>query len=252
MKKLIAGNWKMNGSIDTGASLVSNIVKSLRDERDIEEHCDVLICPPSAYVSALTHLRSDTQLYFGMQDCSAHEAGAYTGEISAAMAKDCGAGYVIVGHSERRENHGEEDAHVKAKAKQAIAHGLTPIICVGEGASEREAELQNSIVEKQVRDSLPDGASANQIVIAYEPVWAIGTGKTASPEDVKNMHAFIRALLTEIQADAEQVRILYGGSMKPENAKALLSTPNVDGGLIGGASLDAEKFISIAKAAVFR
>lgn len=252
MKKLIAGNWKMNGSMDMGATLVSNIVKHLRDEKEIEECCDVLICPPAPYISALTHLKSDTDLQFGVQDCSNQAEGAYTGELSAVMAKDCGATYVIVGHSERRENHGEDDASVRAKAQQAITNGLTAIICVGEGAAEREAGLQNSVVEKQVRDSLPENAPADQVVIAYEPVWAIGTGKTAQPDDVKDMHAFIRTLLEDLQKDSDKVRILYGGSMKPENAQALLSTPNVDGGLIGGASLDADKFISIAKAAVFR
>lgn len=251
MKKLIAGNWKMNGSLDVGANLVSGIVSGLRENLTIEAHCDVLVCPPAPYVSALTHLKSNTNLQFGFQDCSAHDSGAYTGEVSASMVKDCGGSYVILGHSERRQYHGESDFLIQKKANAALEQNLTVIICVGESEAERAANAHKEVVEKQIRDSLPKGAAAKSLVVAYEPVWAIGTGNTAMPEDVAIMHAHIRHVLGDIQSEADSVRILYGGSMKPANARELLAMPNVDGGLIGGASLDDKQFISVAKAAVF-
>ncbi len=240
MKKLIAGNWKMNGSLEQSAELVANIISEIEANPSVEENCEFLVCPPFPYL-----LSMKPDLALGAQDCSSHVSGAYTGEVSAQMVKDCGGSYVILGHSERRQYHGESNKLVASKAKAAHGAGLVAIICVGETENQREAAQEEAIVGAQLLESLPQNATAHNTVIAYEPVWAIGTGKTASGDDVAKMHKFIRSKLQGNIGDADDVRILYGGSMKPDNAKELLSTPNVDGGLIGGASLKAEQFIGI-------
>ena len=249
MKKLIAGNWKMNGSLGQAEELVSSIAAKIQGQSDITDSYEFLVCPPFLYMSAVKNICAKHGISFGAQDCSVHDSGAYTGEISAQMIADCGGTYVILGHSERRQYHGETSALVAQKAKAAHDAGLIAVICVGETESDRDAGKENEIVGAQLKASLPEGANAENTVIAYEPVWAIGTGKTASSDDVANMHSFICAQLKEQLADSGNMRILYGGSMKPENAHALLSTPHVDGGLIGGASLKAEQFVGIAVAA---
>ncbi len=248
MKKLIAGNWKMNGSLADTGRLIQEIVADSLGDSTLSGKCDLLVCPPFVHLAA-ARVTLGGSLMLGAQDCSVHDSGAYTGDISASMLKDAGCGYVILGHSERREHHGEKSELVAAKAVRAHAHGLITIICVGEKEQEREQGNEQKVVERQLKASIPPCADAKNTIIAYEPVWAIGTGKTATPADVKAMHAFIRLKMKEQLADSENMRILYGGSMKPENAKELLATANVDGGLIGGASLNAGQFLAIAKAA---
>lgn len=237
----------MNGGLSQNEELLSDIKKGLTP--DIKKTCDYLICVPSIYILNAKTLCDGTAIAYGAQDCSVHESGAYTGEVSAPMIADCGASYIIVGHSERRQYHNERDQLVAEKAQAAHEAGLTAIICIGESEQEREAGLEEKVVGTQLLQSLPASATADNTVIAYEPVWAIGTGKTAQPDDVAKIHSFIREKLKERLADSQNMRILYGGSMKPENAKDLLATPNVDGGLIGGASLKAEQFIAIGQAA---
>ncbi|MGB4106679.1 MAG: triose-phosphate isomerase [Alphaproteobacteria bacterium] len=248
MKKLIAGNWKMNGSLAETGKLVQEIAAGILGDAALSGKCDLLVCPPYVYLQAAKGALGGS-LMLGAQNCSALDNGAMTGDVSAAMLKDAGCHYVILGHSERRQHHGEKSEFVAQKAAKAHDNGLTAIICVGEKELEREQGNHQDIVERQLKGSIPASANAQNTVIAYEPVWAIGTGKTATPADVKAMHAFIRLQLKERLADSENMRILYGGSMKPENAKDLLATPNVDGGLIGGASLVAAQFLAIAKAA---
>lgn len=250
-KKLIAGNWKMNGNLDEAKGLIADIINGIFGAPVLKEYCDFLVCPPYLHLYAIRHaLHGRDDVLFGGQDCSANENGAFTGDTSAAMLKDSGCSYVILGHSERRQHHFETDEMVRRKAALAHAQGLKTIICVGEKESEREQGAHQVVVGSQLESSLPDSATAENTVIAYEPVWAIGTGKTATPEDVKTMHAFIRGQLAERLENSEKLRILYGGSMKPDNARELLATENVDGGLIGGASLSAEQFLAIAKAAL--
>lgn len=250
MKKLIAGNWKMNGSADGARSLIAGIVNKMHENPSDYENCDLLVCPPFIHISAVKH--SLTGLYtmnYGAQDCSSRENGAFTGDISAEMLSDYGCAYVILGHSERRQYHGESSEDVAAKATLAHEQRLITIICVGEQESERDAGNHEDIVAEQLAASIPEGATSDNTVIAYEPVWAIGTGKTASPSDVEAMHAHIRDVIQDKIQDADSVRILYGGSMKPDNAAELLATANVDGGLIGGASLKADDFLAIARCA---
>ena len=249
MKKLIAGNWKMNTSTNEAQNLISSISSNIASHPQIFENCDLLVCPPFVYIPEIRIACGQQNISLGGQDCSAYGSGAYTGEISASMLKDSGCTYAIVGHSERREYHNETDNMILQKAKAAHDHGLVSIICVGESEEERDANAQEEIVERQLLNSIPETTTAENTVIAYEPVWAIGTGKTASPDDVADMHKFIRSQLQKQFSDGDKIRILYGGSMKPDNAKALLSTPNVDGGLIGGASLKADDFIAIAQKA---
>lgn len=249
MKKLIAGNWKMNLNREEAKALASSIVKTVSGNAGITDKCDFLICPPTVHISDANEICAGTNVSLGGQDCSIYDKGAYTGDTSAAMLKDYGCTYTILGHSERREYQQESDDIVQRKAESAHKNGLIAIICVGESEAERDANAHEQIVERQLEHSIPSSASADNTVIAYEPVWAIGTGKTASPDDVKSMHAHIRNILNQKLNDGEKVRILYGGSMKPENAKDLLSTPNVDGGLIGGASLKADQFVAIAEKA---
>lgn len=246
MKKLIAGNWKMNGSAGTAGSLIWEVESKIQAQPDLLEECDFVVCPP--FVHLETVKEKCRKVALGAQDCSQQKNGAYTGDISAAMLNDVGAQYVILGHSERRQYHKEDDKLVHDKAVAANAHGLVTIICVGETEAEREAGRQNEVVGAQMEASIPQTANHKNTVIAYEPVWAIGTGKTATADDIRDMHAFIRGQLSQKMADAAEVRVLYGGSVKPSNAREIFSVPNVDGALIGGASLKADDYIGIAAA----
>ncbi len=235
MTPLIAGNWKMNG---LAASLAeADRLKSLIGR----EGPEILICPPFTLIAQLAWKLKGAPIAVGGQDCHAKPSGAHTGDVSAEMLKDAGAAYVIVGHSERRQDHGESDALVRAKAEAARRALLTPIVCVGETASERRAGQEQKVVGGQIEGSLPAGAGP--LVIAYEPVWAIGTGLTPTAEDIAAMHAFIRGRV------GPKVRILYGGSVKPANAREILHLPNVGGALVGGASLKADEFHAIIAAA---
>lgn len=250
MKKLIAGNWKMNGSIDDARALVAGVINKFEPFGDIFKTCEVLVCPPFVHISAVRHaVYGFPNLAFGAQDCSRFEDGAYTGDISATMLKDSGCSFVILGHSERRGLMGETSEIVAQKVERALAADLKPIVCVGETEAERDAGQAEAVVKAQLDGSLPKLGQFSEIAIAYEPVWAIGTGKTASVDDIKAMHAFIRGALAGHVKDPAKVRILYGGSVKPGNAAEILACPNVDGALIGGASLKAEDFLAIARAA---
>ena len=245
MKKLIAGNWKMNGSLDANAALVAAL---LQDPQAWA--CDVAVCAPAPYLAQLQTLLKGSRLDLGAQDVSVHESGAFTGEVSAAMLKEFGVRYCIVGHSERRQYHQESDATVALKAQRALAAGITPIVCVGETLAQREAGQTEEVVKRQLAAVVhTNGHCISEIVLAYEPVWAIGTGKTASPEEAQHMHHVLRAQLQAASQHADRVRILYGGSMNASNAQALLAQPDIDGGLIGGAALQAAAFLSIVAAA---
>jgi triosephosphate isomerase len=244
-KKLIAGNWKMNGSIASNDALVRAIAAGMKDAA-----CTVAVCVPAPYLAQLQLLRHGSALELGAQDVSAHEQGAYTGELSAAMLKEFGVRYAIVGHSERRQYHAESDQLVADKAKAALAHGITPIVCVGETLADREAGRTEEVVKRQLATVIhANGHCISEIVVAYEPVWAIGTGKTASPEQAQEVHAVLRAQLRAATPQAARIAILYGGSMNAANAATLLAQPDVDGGLIGGASLKAPDFLQIIAAA---
>jgi triosephosphate isomerase (TIM) len=246
LKKLIAGNWKMNMLASEGVGLARDIGAKAQDAT-----CDLLVCPPATILRPVAEALADTTVATGGQDCHEAESGAFTGDVSAAMVADAGASHVILGHSERRHGLGESDARVKAKTLAAHATGLVAIVCIGETEAERDAGQTLDVLSTQLAGSLPDtGVTGANTVVAYEPVWAIGTGRTPTLEEVEAAHGHIRATLeTEFGAEAQAVRLLYGGSMKPENAEALLAVANVDGGLIGGASLDAESFLAIADAA---
>ncbi len=244
-KKLIAGNWKMNGSIEANDSLVRGVLAGLGTPG-----CAVAVCVPAPYLAQLQMLRASSALELGAQDVSAHDKGAYTGEVSAAMLREFGVRYAIVGHSERRQYHGETDTLVADKAKAALAQGITPIVCVGETLAEREAGRTEEVVKRQLAAVIhTNGHCISELVVAYEPVWAIGTGKTASPEMAQAVHAVLRAQLKAATPQADRVQILYGGSMNAANAAALLGQPDIDGGLIGGASLKAADFLTIVAAA---
>jgi triosephosphate isomerase (TIM) len=244
-KKLIAGNWKMNGNAVANEALVKALLAASADWA-----CQVAVCVPAPYLAQVQALVAGSKLDLGTQDVSAHEAGAYTGEMSAAMLKDFAVRYAIVGHSERRQYHGESDALVADKAKAALAHGITPIVCVGETLAEREAGHTEEVVKRQMAAVIhTNGHCISEIVVAYEPVWAIGTGKTASPEQAQQVHAVLRAQLRAASAQADRVQILYGGSMNAANAAQLLAQPDIDGGLVGGAALKAPDFLSIIAAA---
>jgi triosephosphate isomerase len=243
-RPLVAGNWKMNG-LRASAGELETIIAGARSLPNV----DLVICPPATLVARFAALAQGSRVEIGGQDCHAEPAGAYTGDIAAEMLRDAGASAVIVGHSERRQHHGETDAMVRAKALAARRAGLLAIICVGETRAERDASKTHAVVREQLDGSLPDGLA--DFVIAYEPVWAIGTGVTPTKDDVLDMHRFIRERLCARYGDAGQgVRMLYGGSVKPVNAKELLGIDNVDGALIGGASLKANEFLAIA--AVYR
>jgi triosephosphate isomerase len=243
--KLMVGNWKMHGSLTTNASLVSDILSGLGGVS-----CRAAVCVPAAYLAQAHNLLAGSALALGAQDVSAHESGAYTGEVSADMLRDFAVRFVIVGHSERRQYHGETDAVVATKAQRALAAGITPIVCVGESLAEREAGQTEAVVKRQLAAVIhANGHCISEIVVAYEPVWAIGTGLTATPEQAQAVHAVLRAQLQAGTAHADRVSILYGGSMNAANAASLLAQPDVDGGLIGGASLNAPDFLSMLKAA---
>lgn len=245
-KKLIAGNWKMNGSLAANAALMGELLAGIG-----QPVCDVAVCVPAVYLAQVQLLLAGQGgIALGAQDVSQHESGAYTGDVSAAMLKELGARYVIVGHSERRQYQGETDAQVAIKAQRALAAGLTPIVCVGEILREREQGETESVVGRQLSAVIQlNGERLADLVVAYEPVWAIGTGRTATPEQAQTVHAALRALLAAADLQAAGVRILYGGSMNAGNAAELLAQPDIDGGLIGGASLKARDFLKIIETA---
>ncbi len=245
-KKLIAGNWKMNMLAADGVALARAVAADGQGAA-----CDLLVCPPATILAAVATAVAGSAVAVGGQDCHQAESGAYTGDVSAAMLRDAGASYAILGHSERRHGLGETDARVRAKTIAAHGAGLTAIACIGETEAERDAGRTLDVLGTQIAGSLPEsGVDAANTVIAYEPVWAIGTGRTPTLDEVAAAHRHIRATLESMLGDAAAaVRLLYGGSMKPENAVDLLSVDNVDGGLIGGASLDAASFLAIAAAA---
>ncbi len=245
MKKLIVGNWKMNGSLDANTALVAALLQDTQAWA-----CDVAVCAPAPYLAQLHTSLTGSRLDLGAQDLSVHESGAYTGEVSAAMLKEFGVRYCIVGHSERRQYHQESDTTVALKAQRALAAGITPIVCVGETLAQREAGQTEEVVKRQLAAVVhANGHCISEIVLAYEPVWAIGTGKTASPEEAQHVHHVLRAQLQAASQHADRVRILYGGSMNAGNAQALLAQADIDGGLIGGAALQAAAFLSIVAAA---
>ena len=244
-RTLIAGNWKMNGSLGANAILLEGILAGA------SATCDLAVCVPAPYLAQAQAALSASAVRWGAQDLSEHDVGAYTGEVSAQMLKDFGCTYVIVGHSERRSYHGENDELVARKAVRALEAGLIPIVCVGETLQEREEDRTNAVVMRQLEPVIKAvGPQLVDIVIAYEPIWAIGTGKTATPAMAQQVHEAVRFTLAKANSSAaERIQILYGGSMKPDNAKELLAMPDIDGGLIGGASLKAPDFLVIASAA---
>ena len=243
-RKLVAGNWKMHGSRPVNAELLAAICAA----RPFA--CDVAVCVPFPYLSETAVTLAGTDIRWGAQDCSAHEQGAYTGEVSAGMLLEFGCRHVIVGHSERRQYHHESDQLVADKAKAALARGITPIVCVGETLAERDSGQTEAVVKRQLSAVIHTlGHCAGEMVVAYEPVWAIGTGRTATPEQAQAVHAVLRAQLEAATAHAKDMKILYGGSVKPDNAATLFAQPDIDGGLIGGASLKAADFIAICRAA---
>lgn len=243
MRKLIVGNWKMNGvaaSLAEATAIAAGAGKAA---------AEVAICPPATLIAQMRWATRDSALQIGGQDCHAKASGAHTGDISAEMLADAGASFVIVGHSERRSDHGELDADIRGKAEAARRAGLIVIVCVGETEAERDAGHAETVVSGQLSGSLPDGAT-DKLVVAYEPVWAIGTGRVPSEGDIRTMHGHIRSeIVTRFGTTGSAVRILYGGSMKPDNAAAILAIPDVDGGLIGGASLKSADFLAIVRAA---
>lgn len=245
-KVLIAGNWKMNGLLADGAALAKDVAAEAKKLGKPE--CEFLVCPPFTLLTTVKKALRGSKVALGAQDCHMAEKGAHTGDISPVMLKDCGCAYVIVGHSERRANHHESNEIVCQKAEAAYKAGLKAVICIGETEAERDAGKTIDVCTKQIMGSVPDSATAVNTVIAYEPVWAIGTGKTPTAADVEEVHAAIRKVVAKKlgKATANKMRLLYGGSVKPSNAAELLALPDVDGGLIGGASLKASDFMGIA------
>ena len=244
---LVAGNWKLNGSLDSIKQLVAGISAGAGDTGDTQ----IAVCPPFVYIPLVSNLLADSKVAVGSQDISDHESGAFTGEVSGAMLSDFSCTYAIVGHSERRALYAEDDDFTARKFAAARKAGLTPILCVGETLEEREQGITEGVVSRQLDAviRLEGIAAIGEAVIAYEPVWAIGTGKTASPQQAQDVHAFIRAKLADFDKTvADKVQILYGGSVKGSNAKELFSMQDIDGGLIGGASLAAEDFLAICMA----
>lgn len=243
-KKLVVGNWKMHGSRAANAQLLAGLKEAG------PWNADVAVCVPFPYIAETALALTGTAIAYGAQDCSAHEQGAYTGEVSSAMLSDIGCRYVIVGHSERRAYHAESDQLVADKAKAALAHGVTPIVCVGETRAEREAGQTEAVVKRQLAAVIHTLAHCcGEMVVAYEPVWAIGTGLTATPAEAQAVHAVLRAQLHAATDRAAVMRILYGGSVKADNAAELFAQADIDGGLIGGASLKAGDFAAICRAA---
>ena len=244
-KKLIAGNWKMNGTLAANQALVQSLLAGLEGAR-----CDVAVVVPAPYLAQVQALVEGSGLALAAQDVSQHPAGAYTGEVSAQMLCEFAVRYVLVGHSERRQFHGETDAQVAAKAQRALAAGITPIVCVGETLQEREAGQTEAVVKRQLAAVIHlNGHCISEVVVAYEPVWAIGTGRTATPEQAQQVHAVLRAQLAAASEHAARIRLLYGGSMNAANAAELLAQPDIDGGLVGGAALKAQDFQKIIAAA---
>ncbi len=247
-KNVVAGNWKMNTTLEEGVELANKINTLLKGKT---VNCDVVVCVPFTHLTSVNAVLESDLVKLGAENCSEHEKGAYTGEVSAAMVKSTGATHVILGHSERRQYFGENNEQLLAKTKLALANGLTPIFCVGEVLEERENGIYNEVVKGQVEALFDLNAEDfSKIVIAYEPVWAIGTGKTATADQAQDMHAHIRQVVENKYGKevAEDTSILYGGSCKPSNAKELFAKPDVDGGLIGGAALEAESFLGIIEA----
>jgi triosephosphate isomerase len=243
IRPLIAGNWKMNGLTDD----VGEFAQMIAGHGELSHKVDLMICPPATLAMTLAVLAVGSEIQIGAQDCHAKASGAHTGDLSAEMFADLGASAIIVGHSERRADHGETDAIVQQKAQAAWRAGLTAIICIGETQAQRDAGQTLDICGAQLAGSLPDGATAANVVVAYEPVWAIGTGLTPTAKDVEQVHGFIRdRLQARFAAEGGKMRILYGGSVKPSNAAELMAVPNVNGALVGGASLKAVDFLAIA------
>ncbi len=250
-KHIVAGNWKMNKTFSEADDLISGIMDKL-EEVTLDANTQMIICPPFPFLEMASDYSDESYFAVGAQNVSDQESGAYTGEVSASMLESMELDYCIVGHSERRAYYHETDEIVARKVDQLLKHNIRPIVCCGEVLDEREANKQFDVVKKQITDGLfhLTAEQFSDIIIAYEPVWAIGTGKTATPEQAQEMHAFIRGLIAEKYGKevADETSILYGGSCKPSNAKELFANPDVDGGLIGGASLKAEDFIGIATA----
>ncbi|WP_413853883.1 triose-phosphate isomerase [Candidatus Ruminimicrobium bovinum] len=245
-KPLMAGNWKMNKTIPEAVAMVKELKGKIADVKDV----DVLICPTFTAIAALANEAKGSNINIGAQDIFWEAKGAFTGEIAPNMLVDAGCTYVIIGHSERRQYFGETNETVNKKVKAALANGLIPVVCVGETLKEREDDVTFKVIESQIREGLKDLSKedAAKIVIAYEPVWAIGTGKTATPDQAQEVHAFARKVYGEMYGDAcQQVRILYGGSVKPDNVKELMKKEDIDGGLVGGASLKADSFEALVK-----
>jgi triosephosphate isomerase len=250
-KKIIAGNWKMNKTFDEGMGLVSEISNMLKDE--YHGNAEVIIIPPFVHINAISRMViNDRNVSVGAQNCSNHVSGAYTGEVSAAMLKSCGATYVIIGHSERRQYFGEHNDWLAKKVDAVLAEGLSPIYCCGETLEERESNKHFDVLKSQISEALfhLSTEQMSKVVVAYEPVWAIGTGKTASTAQAQEVHAFIRTLLNDkFGADvSDNITIQYGGSVKADNAKELFSAPDIDGALVGGAALQSRSFVDIVKA----
>ena len=250
-KNIVAGNWKMNKNFEEAEELIDNLMTAL-EQTELDKNTLMVVCPPFPYLEMCSEYSEDSYFMPGAQNVSDQESGAYTGEVSAAMLQSLEIAYCIVGHSERRAYYGETDAIVAAKVNQLLAHDIRPIVCCGEVLEEREAGKQLEVVERQIRDGLfhLTAEQMGKVVIAYEPVWAIGTGKTATPEQAQEIHAHIRNLVKKQYGDkvADDLSILYGGSCKPSNAREIFAQPDVDGGLIGGAALKADDFMAIAKA----
>lgn len=246
-RPLIVGNWKMNTLRHTAMALAQDIGSRYADTSADERGFDLMVCPPFPYLPTVGEAIAGSGVALGAQDCHAAGGGAHTGDVAAEMLADIGCAAVILGHSERRTDHGEIDLAVSEKARAAHRAGLIAIICIGETEAERDAGQAADICARQIAGSVPKGAVAEDTVIAYEPVWAIGTGRTPTAADVADMHGHIRGELSRFLDDADRVRLLYGGSVKPGNAIELLSVPNVDGALVGGASLSAEDFWAIAQ-----
>jgi triosephosphate isomerase (TIM) len=251
-RKLVVGNWKMHGDKAAIAELLPALLTTLgrTQSESAESAVEVAVCPPFVYLDAAARYLEGSSIALGAQNLSTETKGAFTGEIAAEMLSDCGCKYVIVGHSERRQLYHESDALVATKVAAALRAGLTPILCVGETLRQREAGSTLSVIEAQLGAVFTQlGSQIEQTVIAYEPVWAIGTGQTATPEQAQKVHAFIRRLLGSVTTQSDGISILYGGSVKADNAVKLFAQPDIDGGLVGGASLNAEEFAAICKAA---
>ncbi|MCI9607076.1 MAG: triose-phosphate isomerase [Muribaculaceae bacterium] len=248
-KNIVAGNWKMNTTLQEGVGLAKDVNEALSK---VEAACDVIICVPFTHLASVNAVINPAKLGLGAENCADHKSGAYTGEVSASMVASTGANYVILGHSERRQYYGETAETLKEKVALALENNLTPIFCIGEVLEQRENGTYLDVVKAQIEDALFNLSAVDfsKLILAYEPVWAIGTGKTATDDQAQEMHAFIRGVIAGKygQEVADNTSILYGGSCKPSNARALFAKPDVDGGLIGGASLDAESFMGIVTA----